>query len=67
MSVCLSACYHCIVNGLLHAMMRKNRDTGAVLALMLLAFTAGCMVRSSHLALYPKRFTAQFDFAVLNS
>ena len=31
-------------------------------ALMLLAFTARRVVRSAHLALYPIRFTAQFDF-----
>ena len=33
---------------------------------MLLAFTTRLMVRSAHLALSPIRFTAQFDFAVLD-
>ena len=33
---------------------------------MLLAFTTRRMVRSAHLALSRKRFTAQFDFAVSN-
>ena len=33
---------------------------------MLLAFTTRRMVRSAHLALSPKRFTAQFNFAALN-
>ena len=37
-----------------------------LLALMLLAFTMRRMVRSAHLALSPKHFTAQFDFAVSN-
>ena len=36
----------------------------SILALKLLAFTTRPMVRSTHLALSPIRFTYQFDFAV---
>ena len=41
----------------------SNSDTH-ILTLMLLAFTKRHMMRSAHLALSPKRFNAQHDFAV---